>query len=153
LFLEPSFLWGLFGLILIASEMIIPGFTIFFFGLGAWIVAAAGLLIPPLTGNFAWQGILWVSASVVSFALLRRKFKKLFQGTVLNRKTPDVLGDQALVLEDILPESPGRVRYRGTSWNAVSLTETFKRGDRVSIIEEKGITLTVTAPFDIEEDL
>jgi len=153
LFLEPSFLWGLFGLILIASEMLIPGFTIFFFGLGAWIVAAAGLLIPPLTGNFAWQGILWVTASVVSFALLRRKFKKLFQGTVLNRKTPDVLGDQALVLEDILPERPGRVRYRGTSWKAVSLTETFKTGDRVSIIEEKGITLTVTAPFDIEEDL
>ena len=153
MFLEPSFLWGLFGLILIASEMLIPGFTIFFFGLGAWIVAAAGLLIPPLTGNFAWQGILWVTASVVSFALLRRKFKKLFQGTVLNRKTPDVLGDQALVLEDILPERPGRVRYRGTSWKAVSLTETFKTGDRVSIIEEKGITLTVTAPFDIEEDL
>ena len=153
MFLEPSFLWGLLGLILIASEMVIPGFTIFFFGLGAWIVAAAGLLIPPLTGNFAWQAILWVTASVVSFALLRRKFKKLFQGTVLNRKTPDVLGDQALVLEDIFPESPGRVRYRGTSWNAVSLTETFKRGDRVSIIEEKGITLTVTAPFDIEEDL
>ena len=127
MFLEPSFLWGLFGLILIASEMVIPGFTIFFFGLGAWIVAAAGLLIPPLTGNFAWQAILWVTASVVSFALLRRKFKKLFQGTVLNRKTPDVLGDQALVLEDILPESPGRVRYRGTSWKAVSLTDVQNR--------------------------
>ncbi len=153
MFLEPSFIWGLVGLLLIASEMLIPGFTIFFFGLGAWVVAIAVLLIPLLAESFALQLVIWTGASVLTFGLLRRRFKKLFRGTLLNRKTPEGIGENAVVLEAISPEQPGRVRYRGTSWKAVSLTESFRAGDRVSIIDEDGITLTVTAPFDIEEEL
>jgi len=148
LFLGPSFLWGVIGLLLIASEMLVPGFTIFFFGLGAWGVAIAALLFPPLAGSFPWQVLAWVGASVLSFAFLRKKFKSLFRGTLLNRMPREGLGEHALVLEPISPDSPGRVRYRGTSWKAVSLTESFEEGEQVSIVDEEGITLTVTAPFD-----
>ena len=144
----PSFLWGIIGLMLIASEMLIPGFTIFFFGLGAWIVAIAALVLPPLGGSFAWQLVLWAVASVVSFILLRKKFKKLFRGTLLNRMPLEGLGEHAEVLESISPDQPGRVRYRGTTWKAISLTESFKAGEQVSIVDEDGITLTVSEPFD-----
>lgn len=133
---------------LIASEMLIPGFTIFFFGLGAWIVAIAALVLPPLESSFAWQVVSWVVASVVSFILLRKKFKKLFRGTLLNRMPPEGLGEHAEVLEPISPDHPGRVRYRGTTWKAVSLTESFETGEEVSIVDEDGITLTVSEPFD-----
>ncbi|MFW6361145.1 MAG: NfeD family protein [Spirochaetota bacterium] len=148
MFLGPSFLWGVIGLLLIASEMLIPGFTIFFFGLGAWLVAVLVLVFPFLEASFAWQVLAWAAASVLSFAFLRRKFTKLFKGTLLNRRAPEGLGERALVLEPITPEEPGRVRYRGTSWKAMSLTESFKKGDEVAIVGEDGITLTVTAPFD-----
>ncbi len=148
MFLGPSFVWGVIGLLLIASEMLIPGFTIFFFGLGAWIVALVALVFPFLEGSFAWQILMWVSASVLSFVLLRRKFTRLFKGTLLNRLPPEGLGERAVVLEPITPEEPGRVRYRGTSWKAVSFTESFEKGDEVAIVGEDGITLTVTAPFD-----
>lgn len=143
-----SFLWGVIGLMLIASEMLIPGFTIFFFGLGAWIVAIAALVLPPLGSSFAWQVVTWAVASVVSFILLRKKFKKLFRGTLLNRMPLEGLGEHAEVLESISPDQPGRVRYRGTSWKAVSLTESFEAGEQVSIVDEDGITLTVSEPFD-----
>ncbi len=148
MFLGPSILWGIIGLLLVASEMLIPGFTIFFFGLGAWIVAITALLIPSFAGGFAWQVLAWVAASVLSFVFLRKKFKKLFRGTLLNRMPTEGLGEHAVVLEAISPESPGRVRYRGTSWKAISLTESFEEGEQVAIVEENGITLTVTTPFD-----
>ena len=143
-----SFLWGVIGLMLIASEMLIPGFTIFFFGLGAWIVAIAALVLPPLGSSFAWQVVSWVVASVLSFILLRKKFKRLFRGTLLNRMPLEGVGEHAEVLESISPDQPGRVRYRGTTWKAVSLTESFEAGEQVSIVDEDGITLTVSEPFD-----
>lgn len=152
----PSFLWGLIGLLLIVSEMIIPGFTIFFFGLGALLVSLVALVFPFLSGSFAWQIVLWMAASVFSFVFLRKRFRRLFRGTLLDRMPTDDVGERAVVLEAISPEKAGRVRYRGTSWKAVSLTESFEAGDEVSIIEEDGITLTVTAPFDTnikEEEL
>lgn len=145
----PLFLWGAIGLILIASEMLIPGFTIFFFGLGAWIVAIAAMVLPPLGSSFAWQVVTWAAASVFSFILLRKKFKKLFRGTLLNRMPQEGIGEHAEVLESISPDKPGRVRYRGTTWKAVSLTESFEAGEKVSIIDEDGITLTVSEPFDL----
>lgn len=148
MFFGPSFVWGVIGLLLIASEMLIPGFTIFFFGLGAWLVAVVALFFPFLEGSFAWQVLAWVMASILSFAFLRRKFSRLFRGTLLNRLPPEGLGERAVVLEPITPEQAGRVRYRGTSWKAVSLTESFETGDEVSIVGEDGITLTVTEPFD-----
>ena len=143
-----SFLWGVIGLMLIASEMLIPGFTIFFFGLGAWVVAIAALVLPPLGSSFAWQVVSWVVASVLSFILLRKKFKRLFRGTLLNRMPLEGVGEHAEVLESISPDQPGRVRYRGTTWKAVSLTESFEAGEQVSIVDEDGITLTVSEPFD-----
>ena len=148
MFLGPTFVWGVIGLLLIASEALIPGFTIFFFGLGAWLVALVALIFPFLGGSFAWQILIWLAASILTFVFLRRKFSNLFKGTLLNRRSPEELGERAVVLEAINPESPGRVRYRGTSWKAVSLTESFEEGDEVAIVAEEGITLTVTAPFD-----
>lgn len=148
MFLGPSFIWGVIGLLLMSSEALIPGFTIFFFGLGAWLVALLALVFPFLGGSLAWQIVLWVTASVLTFVFLRRKFAGFFKGTLLNRRQSEELGERAVVLEAITPESPGRVRYRGTSWKAVSLTESFEKGEEVAIVAEEGITLTVTAPFD-----
>jgi inner membrane protein len=84
---------------------------------------------------------------------LRKKFRSLFRGTLLNRMPTDSVGEHAEVLEAISPDQPGRVRYRGTSWKAVSLTETFKAGQRVSIVEQDGITLVVTEPFDEDREI
>ncbi len=148
---SPWFVWGFIGFLLIASEMVIPGFTVFFFGMGGLLVALVSLLLPPLADSFAWQVLFWAAASIFSFTFLRKKFRNLFRGTLLNRMPTDAVGEHAEVLEKISPDQAGRVRYRGTSWKAVSLTETFTPGDRVSIVEQDGITLVVTETFD--EDL
>ena len=147
MFTSVAFLWSLLGVILIASEMIIPGFVIFFFGAGAVITGIASLLLPPVASSFALQGLLWAGASVFSLLFLRRRFSRIFRGTVLNKTTDADVGNSAVVSERITPESPGRVRYMGTTWRAISYTETFEPGASVEILREDKLTLVVSKPI------
>lgn len=152
MFTNPAFLWGVLGVVLIAAELLIPGFVIFFFGAGALITALLSGIIPAVGSSFGWQGLIWGLASVGSLIVLRRRFSKTFRGTVFNPISDKDVGKSAVVTEPISPEKPGRVRYQGTTWNAVSYTEDFHPGDRVEIIKEENLTLVVTAPFLEKED-
>lgn len=144
---NPSFIWGLAGFILLASEMFVPGFVIFFFGSGALLTAIAAAILPPVGASFGLQGLIWGASTVFSLVFLRRRFSRIFHGTVLNPSRIEDLGKSAVVSERISPEKPGRVRYQGTTWKAVSYTETFEEGEKVSIIQEEGLTLVVSAQF------
>ncbi len=144
MFLNPPFLWALLGLLLIASEMIIPGFVIFFFGTGAIITGILSAIIPGLSGNFALQGLIWILSSILSFSFFRKKFARIFRGTILNREIDSDVGRSAEVIEAISPDKPGRVRYQGTSWKAISYTETFEPGTKVDIVKEENLTFIVS---------
>ena len=144
MFLSPSFLWTLLGLLLIAAEMFIPGFTIFFFGSGAIITGFLSLIIPGLSANFTLQSIIWILSSILTLGFLRKRFTKIFRGTVLNKEIDTDVGQTVEVIEAISPEIPGRVRYQGTSWKAISFTESFEPGVKVDIIKEENLTFTVS---------
>lgn len=151
MFLSPPFLWTLLGLLLIASEMIIPGFTIFFFGTGAIVTGILSGIIPGLSGSFAFQGIIWILSSILSFSFFRKKFAGIFRGTILNKEIDSDVGHTARVLEAISPEKPGRVRYQGTSWRAISYTESFDPGVTVDIVKEENLTFIVSGSI-LEDD-
>jgi membrane protein implicated in regulation of membrane protease activity len=144
---DPTFVWGLSGLILIFAEALVPGFVIFFFGSGALLTALASAVLPPVGASFGLQGLIWGVSSVFSLIFLRKRFSRVFRGTILNRERVEELGETALVKERITPDEPGRVRYQGTTWKAVSYTETFEPGEKVSIVQEDGLTLVVSAPI------
>ena len=144
MFLSPPFLWSLLGLLLIASEMFIPGFVIFFFGSGAIITGFLTVLIPGLSSNFGLQGLVWILSSILSFSFFRKKFSRIFRGTVLNKEITSEIGYTVKVIESITPEKPGRVRYQGTSWKAISYTESFEPGVMVDIVKEENLTFIVS---------
>ncbi len=144
MFPGPPFFWSLLGLLLIAAEMIIPGFVIFFFGSGAIITGFLSALIPGLSANFTLQGIIWIVSSVLTFSFFRKKFARIFRGTILNKEINTDLGHTVKVLETITPEKPGRVRFQGTSWKAISYTETFEPGVMVDIVKEENLTFVVS---------
>ena len=149
MFLNPAFLWTLLGLLLIGAEMFIPGFVVFFFGVGAVLTGIFSAALPPVAGNFTLQGVIWIVSTLLSFRIFRKKFAAIFKGTILNRERDDDVGESAVVIEPITPEAPGRVRYQGTSWKAVSYTEEFDIGQRVDIVKEENLTFIVSK---IEED-
>lgn len=144
---DPAFVWGVIGVALIASEMLIPGFVVFFLGAGALLTSLLSALVPGLGEAFALQGLIWAASSGLSLAFLRRRFSRVFRGKYVKGEKDADLGASATVTEEISPDTEGRVRYQGTTWRAVSYTEHFKPGDTVQIIKEENLTMVVSSPF------
>ena len=53
-------IWAILGLAMVVAEFVIPGFVIFFFGLGALINALLTAIFPGLAGNIPLQVITWL---------------------------------------------------------------------------------------------
>lgn len=140
-----AFLWMLLGLLMILSEFFIPGFLIFFFGAGALATGLLTLFLPFVARSFLVQFLIWTGFSGASMIAFRRMALNFFR-----KKLPDTdseVGETAIVTEEIGPDQPGRIRYRGVSWGAISYTERFRVGDKVSILEKEGINYVVSSPL------
>ena len=143
-FLIP-FVWFLLGLILMASEFVIPGFVIFFFGMGALASGIFTSIFPFLRSSVVWQVPIWLGASGLSLVVLRKYFSKIFKGRFRGKeRETEFAGRKVQVIEDIKPEMPGRVRFQGTSWKAVSDTESFEKGQEVEILKLEDLAFVVT---------
>jgi len=144
--------WSLVGLLLIASEMIIPGFTIFFFGAGALLTALATLIIPGM--GVGAQTLLWAGSSIAAFLFLRKRFRSVLKGTIIYRDgdADKYAGREAEVITPIAPDTPGRIRFQGTSWEAISYDETLPAGEKALILRQEGMRFIVGRPVP-EADL
>ncbi len=138
-------IWVLLGLLLVGAEFLIPGFVIFFFGAGALVTGALTALIPGLKSSLVLQILLWLATSAAALFSLRKYFAKAFKGKLLKKDGEDeFVGRQAVVYETIRPDRPGRVRFQGTTWTAVSYSESFEPEETVEILSKENLTLVVT---------
>ncbi len=138
--------WFLLGLVLMLSELALPGFVIVFFGIGAWITALCIWL--GVANVFNTQLVIFLVSSVLSLVLFRKQGKNYFQGRVSGKmddvaKLDDVKGERAVVVEDIVPNNlAGKVEFHGTNWNATAEAE-IKKGTPVEILGREDLTLRV----------
>lgn len=138
-------IWAIAGLALILAEFIVPEFVIFFFGLGALLNSLLIALIPPLAGSIPLQIVIWLGFSTLSLFGFRRYFSRWFKGRkFVEDDQAELVGEMVEVLEEITPDKPGRIRFGGTSWTAITYDEIFKKGDRVAIIRREGMKYLVT---------
>jgi len=141
---KPELVWFIVGLIFLLAEFIIPGFVIFFFGAGAWIVALIALFFNvPL--NF--QLLLFLLSSVFLLVFLRKRVTQIFIGRQKRVASQDedideFKGENATVIEEIVPGKPGKVEFHGAQWKAES-DKTISVGKTVEIISTRSITLKV----------
>lgn len=134
------------ALVLIAIELFIMQFTVFwflFFGIGALVASLFGYIFPDysiaiITGVFVIASLI---AGVALFTPLRR-----WQ----NKPSPiaghDAIGQTAEVLEPISKSSSGKVQWSGSEWPAQLAegeTGEFNPGEKVVIRELEGIRLYV----------
>jgi membrane protein implicated in regulation of membrane protease activity len=138
---------------MIGAEFFVPGLVIVFFGIGALVTAGLSAVVPGLGRSVVLQVLAWLGASGLSFAFLRRHLSRVFRGKVIADDGMSATGKQALVSERITPETPGRVRFEGTSWAAASYTETFDAGETVEILRQEGLTLYVTRSIIDSDDI
>lgn len=150
-------IWLIGGFILIFLEFVVPGFVIFFFGAGAILTGLLTWLLPGLGSSVLLQTLLWLGTSSLTLGFFRRRLSPVFKGKTIT--APDEIdaeediGLSAEVSKAIRPEKPGRIRLRGTTWEARSFDESFETGDRVEILKREGMVYYVTkslVDFDIE---
>lgn len=148
-----ALIWLIAGLLMIGAEFIIPGFVIFFFGVGAIILSVLTWLIPGLRSNYILQLILWLASSGLTLAFLRKFFSKIFKGKEQRDTGEDeFVCKTAEVIEPILKNKPGRVSFEGTTWKAIAYDEIIKAGDIVEILKKDNLTLIVRKVHSIEDD-
>jgi len=138
--------WLVFGMVLIIAEIFIPSFTIFWFGLGAIMVAGILLLLPDM--GFSWQLFLWAIGSCAFTFLWFLLFKPLMKDrTKAGIAREAVLGESGQVTRGPEAGMRGIVRFTtpllgDDEWPFICEEEVVA-GDRVFVKDVSGNTLIV----------
>lgn len=138
--------WWLLGLVLLATELVLPGFFLVWIGLAGIIVGALSLLF--------WESAFWVwqvqwlvfAAVAVIVALLGRRYfynnNQVTDEPFLNQRGASLVGRTATLGEPI-SEGRGRIRLDDTYWTVTG--PDLPVGTRVKVVASNGRDLTVEA--------
>ncbi|SMD00720.1 hypothetical protein SAMN02746065_12053 [Desulfocicer vacuolatum DSM 3385] len=138
--------WLVFAMVLIMSELIIPSFTIIWFGLGALLVAAVMWAIPQL--SLGLQLFSWTLASIFFTILWFKFFKmKMEDKTKAGISLEAVLGESGLVVKPASTDTRGVMKFTvpvlGSEQWAFICHKNTHMGDRVQVVDVSGNTLIV----------
>jgi membrane protein implicated in regulation of membrane protease activity len=138
--------WLIFGMLLILAEMLVPSFTLLWFGLSGLCIAVLLLFLPGLA--FSLQLLFWALASIV-FTLLWFKY---FKPTMIDRTTAGVskeavTGETGMVIKAPQDQIRGIVRFSipllgSDEWEFICQDD-CDVGDRVEVTDVSGNTLIV----------
>jgi membrane protein implicated in regulation of membrane protease activity len=136
-------IWVLIGLALLAVEFASTTMHIGLFAVGAFVVAmlvGAGLEIP-LWG----QLLIFTGVSIVALLWIRPILvRKLNLHSTA--KVDQLVGEQAVALEDIGPAGIGKAEMRGAPWSARNVGETaLIRGQRCVVAAVEGLVIHIRA--------
>jgi len=142
IFSKPEMIWFMIGLVLFLLELVVPGFVIFFFGVGAWVTALVCLISDP---GINIQAVIFVVVSVLALVGLRKIITKKFfysKDKLSEEVEDEFTGKEAIALADFDTDKKGKVEFKGTNWKAESGSE-IKAGQTVIIIEKENFKLIV----------
>jgi inner membrane protein len=140
----PWWGWFTFGFILLLLELSSPGgFYFLFFGVGA---ISVGILAWLTIVNEAWvQLTVFSIVSIIASLLFRKRLLARFgpkQGDIV---VDSMVGEAAMVLDNIEAGGFGKVELRGTAWNARNNSvRMLARGERCKVERVDGLSLWVT---------
>lgn len=139
--------WLAFGLVLIGAELLVPSFTIFWFGLGAILTGLMVLLFPELSlaGQLVLFGVFSVAWTIFWFRILK---PRMIDRSLAGMSGEAILGEQAFVIKGTLsPQDKGRIRFTvpllGSEEWTCRCEETLQAGDQVRVSGMVGHVLTV----------
>jgi membrane protein implicated in regulation of membrane protease activity len=141
-FSRPELIWFIIGLVLLLLELVIPGFVIFFFGIGAWVTALLCLFTDP---GINVQVIVFAVTSVAALLVFRKMIQNKFIYSKNDRSDAvedEFTGKEAIATGDFGSDKKGKVEFKGTQWNAESESN-IKTGQTVIIIEKDSFKLIV----------
>ncbi|OIQ49991.1 hypothetical protein BerOc1_01920 [Pseudodesulfovibrio hydrargyri] len=124
-------IWLGVGLVFVIAELAVPAFIVVFFGVGAFIAGGTAFFGATVPVQLVVFGV----SSVVLLILFRKMMAATFTGEKAeDEKEPNVIGQQAEVVDAIRPPQPGRIKFQGSFWSARS-GEAVEPGSMVRIVK------------------
>ena len=133
-----SLLWFIAGIVYYILELFLPGFFIFFFGIGAWLMALL-LLMPGVDLNFNLQLLIFLIFSIGTILLFRGTIMRVISPTVPDVAPWPPIGE---VVETIIPPTYGKIKYMGTYWRAFASVQ-IPAGASVHVVKRDNLALVV----------
>ncbi|HOV09606.1 MAG: hypothetical protein BWY23_02244 [Spirochaetes bacterium ADurb.Bin218] len=138
-------LWLALGVVLMAVEIIAPGFIVFWFGLGG--IFTALLVFFEIIKEQEIQWLFFFSSSLLFIFLWFAYFKKKYFTSELAERDPTLIQLSGVCVDRIEPKKPGTVElfesYHGLKrWKAES-SEIIEPEEEIQVIEATGIRLVV----------
>lgn len=134
--------WLIFGVLLMALELLAPGVFLFWLGLAALL---AGLLSFAIEPSWQMQILLFAAFAVAAVPVWRRIARQkpgVNPNPFLNRRS-DALVGRICTLEKPIVDGEGVVRIDDTVWRVAG--PDAPAGSRVRIVHADGASLTVAA--------
>ena len=135
--------WLIFGVILMALELIAPGVFLFWLGLAALLV---GLLSFAFNPSWQVQILMFAVFAAAAVPVWRRLARSHAAGSAnspfLNKRA-DALVGRVFTLEKPIVDGAGTVRIDDTIWRVAG--PDAPAGSRVRIVQADGASLTVAA--------
>ncbi len=141
-------IWILAGVILVFSELLVPGLVTVFLGLGALTVAA--LLHFAVIESLAAQLSAWFIISTIYIFTLRILVMRYYPMDTEKRNIDEdkmMIGKIVEVIETIPAAGSGRVQFGESTWTAVDIDgEQVFAGEKVRIVARDNISWIVEKP-------
>ena len=154
-FLTDPLVWLVVAVVVMVSELIIPGGIVFFIGASCAVVATA--LYFGLIDTWVQALTLFFISSLVLVIALRAVVSRFAEGDSSVSNTDEILDeiDELVeVLETIGPaDTAGLVRFRGSQWRALGDGAVLDAGSTARIVSRENITLLVEAADPLESKL
>lgn len=136
-------IWTLIGFSFLALEFVTTTMHSAFFAAGAFLVA---VLVALHAGGPLWAQILTFTVfSLITLLIIRPvvvKKLKLSQTKIVDT----MVGEQAIVMQDLPPAGLGKAEMRGSTWNARNVGGTaLTRGQRATVEKVEGLVLHLRA--------
>ena len=135
--------WLVFGIVLMALELVAPGVFLFWLGLAALLVGLLSFVIHP-----SWQAqilmvAVFAAAAVPLWRRIARSNNSVSKSNPFLNKRADALIGRVFTLEKPIIDGAGTVRIDDTVWRVAG--PDTPAGNRVKIVQADGASLTVAA--------
>jgi membrane protein implicated in regulation of membrane protease activity len=139
-----TWVWLIAGILLIATELFIPGLVVCFLGLGAIIVA--GLRWLGLITGIIPSFTVWFITSIGLLLSLRHFLLRWIPSESTYTSSDedlDAVGSIVEVVQTVSESEQGRIRYAGTTWPATTRHGTLLPGQKARLLYRDNLVWVV----------
>ena len=140
-----STFWLIVFIVLVVIELITVGLVSVWFAAGA----LAAFISSYFTDNILIQLPIFIVVSIVSLIATRPILKKFFSKNIVKTNVNKLIGETAIVLEDLSKTNMGKVKVDGQIWSAINSEKgRILKDSEVEILSIEGVKLIVRKKED-----